>query len=243
MRIQVLALACAGSLFAAVGPAAAQTPGTLPPPSISVTGEGQVSVAPDLATVDAGVTTDGKTAREAAEANNKLMGAVLLALKGLNIADKDVRTSRLSLLPQNAPSRVSSNGAAIGPMQIVGYRASNHVTVTLHDVTGIAATIDALVGAGANDIGGISFTVSDSSKLLDDARAKAMLDAQRKAEIYARAANVTLGPPLSITEEGSQAPWPRPMMKAMAAAPMAPTPVAIGEETLHVNVAVTYAIK
>ena len=243
MRIRLLALACAG-LFAVFGEAAAQAPGPLPPPAISVTGDATISATPDLATIDAGVTTEGKTAREAAEANNKLMGAVLLALKGLNIADKDVRTSRLSLLPQSAPSRVSSTGTATGPMQIVSYRASNHVTVTLHEVTGVAATIDALVGAGANDIGGISFTMSEASKLLDDARAKAMLDAQRKAEIYARTANVTLGPPLSISEEGSQAPWPRQVFsKAIAADLPARTPIAPGEETLRVTVAVTYAIK
>ena len=63
-----------------------------------------------------------------------------------------------------------------------------------------------LVGAGANDIGGINFSVSQASKLLDEAREQAIADARRKAEIYARAAGVTLGAPLSISEGGAPGP-------------------------------------
>ena len=74
------------------------------------------------------------------------------------------------------------------------------MTIRLHDVTKVASVIDTLVGAGANDIGGINFMVSQASKLLDDAREQAIADARRKAEIYAKAAGVTLGAPLSISE-------------------------------------------
>ena len=110
----------------------------------------------------------------------------------------------------------------------------------LHDVSKVAGTIDMLVGAGANDIGGINFMVSQASKLLDDARTQAVADARRKAEIYAKAAGVTLGAPLVISEEGSPGPMPfRKMMGGMAAA----TPVAQGEETLQVTVNVSWAIK
>jgi uncharacterized protein YggE len=203
------------------------------PPAISVTGEASVSVPPDLAEVEAGVTSDAKTAREASETNNAAMGKLLLALKASGIDAKDIQTSRLSLQPQNAPNRS-------GPAAIVGYRASNRVTVRLHDVAKVAGTIDMLVGAGANDIGGINFMVSQASKLLDDARTQAVADARRKAEIYAKAAGVTLGAPLSISEGGA----PGPMFRAkMAASPMAATPVAQGEETLSITVAVTWAIK
>ena len=89
---------------------------------------------------------------------------------------------------------------ASGPSPIVGYRASNRVTVRIHDVSKVAGVIDTLVGAGANDIGNVTFEVSQASKLLDDAREKAVADARRKAEIYAKAAGVTLGAPLSISE-------------------------------------------
>jgi hypothetical protein len=152
----VLALA-AGVLLAA--PAWADSL----PPAISVTGEATVSVPPDLAEVEAGVTSDAKTAREASETNNATMGKLLQALKAADIDARDIQTSRLSLQPQNAPNRA-------GSAAITGYRASNRVTVRLRDVSKVAGTIDMLVGAGANDIGGINFMVSQASKLLDDAR-------------------------------------------------------------------------
>ena len=224
-------------VFAAIVLACAITPAIAdtPPPAISVTGEATISVPPDLAEINGGVTTEAKTARDASAANNKAMSAVLQALKGSGIAEKDIQTSRLSLQPQSAPIKGDR-----GPMQIVGYRASNRVTVTVRDVTKVASAIDALVSSGANDISGISFMVSQASKLLDDARAKAIDDAHRKAEIYARAAGVTLGAPLNISEQG--APGPIPYRK-MAAAMADSAPVAPGEETLRVSVSVSYEIK
>jgi hypothetical protein len=164
------------------------------------------------------------------------MGKVLLALKGAGIEEKDFQTSRLSLQPESAPNRGGG-----GPAAIVGYRASNRVTVKLRDVSKLANVIDAMMGAGANDIGGISFKVSNASKLLDDAREKAVADARRKAEIYARAAGVALGAPLSIAEENNVAPVPYRRMAAGMA--VAATPIAQGEETLQVTVSVSWAIK
>ena len=214
-------------------PALAQT---VPPPAISVTGEANVSVPPDQAQIDGGVTSDAKTAREASDANNAAMGKVLLALKGAGIEEKDYQTSRLSLQPQFA---TSSKTVERTP-GIVSFRASNRVTVRIRDVTKVANVIDVLVGAGANEIGGINFVVTQASKLLDDAREQAIADARRKAQIYAKAAGVTLGEPISISEEGA----PTPMFRSKAASGMAASaPVAPGEETLSVSVTVSWAIK
>ena len=224
-----LALAVAAATWLAA-PAMAQ----VPPPAISVTGEATVSVPPDQAQIDGGVTSDAKTAREASDANNAAMGKVLLALKGAGIDEKDYQTSRLSLQPQYAPNRS-------GPSPVVGYRASNRVTVKLRDVAKVANIVDVLVGAGANELGGINFMVSQASKLLDDAREKAIADARRKAEIYAKAAGVTLGAPLSISE--GSAPQPVFRSKMVAGMAAAPTPIAQGEETLSVSVSVTWAIR
>jgi uncharacterized protein YggE len=206
------------------------------PPAISVSGEATVSVAPDLAQIDAGVASDAKTAKEASDANNAAMGKVLLALKGAGIAEKDYQTSRLSLQPQYAPNRAG------GSSPVVGFRASNRVTIKIRDVTKVASVIDTLVGAGANDVGNVSFEVTQASKHLDEAREQAVADARRKAEIYARAAGVTLGAPLSISEGGAP---PAPLFRArMAVAPMAnAVPIATGEETLSVTVNVSWAIK
>ena len=121
------------------------------------------------------------------------------------------------------------------------FSASNRVTVRLRDVSKLASLIDIMVGAGANDIGGISFMVSNASRLLDEAREQAVADARRKAEIYAKAARVTLGSPLSISEEASPSPMPYRKMAAGMAASAAP--VAQGEETLAVTVSVSWAIK
>jgi uncharacterized protein len=228
MKHLALLTAAIGVSALLIAPASAQSE----TPAISVTGEATISVPPDQAQVEAGVTSNGKTAREASEANNVTMGQVLLALKAAGIDGKDIQTSRLSLQPQSAPNH-STNA-------IVGYRASNQVTVRLREVTKVASTIDLLVGAGANEIGGINFMVSQASKLLDDAREQAVADARRKAEIYAKAAGVTLGAPLSIAEEGAPAPVFR---GKMALAPMAATPVAQGEQTLSVTVSVSWAIK
>lgn len=208
---------------------------TVPPPTISVTGEATISAPPDIARIEAGVTTDAKTAHDASNANNDAMGKVLLALKGAGISEKDYQTSQVSLQPQ-----YSSNQSRPGPNVLTGYRATNRITIKVRDILKIASVIDAVVGAGANDLGGISFTVSNASKLLDDARSQAIGDARRKAEIYAKAAGVTLGAPVSISEEGT----PAPVMYRRAAAPMAASaPIAPGEETLRVVVGVSWEIK
>ena len=227
----------ARTVFAAIAIAtmASSAFGQSLPPTVSVTGEASISVPPDLAQIDSGVTTEAKTAREASEANNKAMGGVLQALKNAGIAEKDIQTSRLSLSPQSTPGRNPN-----APFQITGYRASNRVTVTIRDITKVADTIDVLVGSGADEISGISFMVSKASKLLDDARAEAIADARRKAEIYAKAANISLGAPISISEE--TAPGPVPYRK-MAADMAASAPVAQGQETLRVSVSVSYELK
>lgn len=236
MTGQLLTRAAAFAALALIAlPASAQNS---PPPAISVSGEANVSVAPDLAQVDGGVTSEAKTAREASEANNAAMGKVLLALKGAGIEEKDYQTSRLSLQPLYATSsKVSETQRGI-----VSFRASNRVTIKVRDVGKIANVIDTMVTAGANEIGGISFVVTQASKALDEARTKAIADARRKAEIYAKAAGVTLGEPISISEEGAASP---PVFRSKMAAPMAgaPTPVAPGEELLSITVSVTWAIK
>jgi hypothetical protein len=226
-RTSLAAAAAAGLLLAA--PAIAETE---LPPALTVSGEASVSATPDEAQIEAGASSEGKTAREASDTNNTAMGKILLALKAVGIDQKDIQTSQLSLQPEYAPNRS-------GPSPVVGYRASNRVTIKLHDIVKVAGMIDTLVGAGANEIDGIAFSVSNASKLLDDARQRAIADARRKAEIYAKAAGVTLGAPLAISELGAPGPTPyRRMSAALAAA----TPIAPGEQTLQITVSVSWAI-
>lgn len=207
------------------------------PPSITVSGEASVSAPPDAADIEGGVTTEARTAREASEANARAMNAVIAALKAAGIAEKDIRTARISIYPQTAPARNDPPR----PSQIVGYRAGNSVTIRLRDVGKVAEILDALVTAGANTIGGIQFVISNPSPVLDRARADAVRDARRKAEIYAAAAGVTLGKPLAISEAGAS---PPPIaMRAMAPGAAAAIPIAPGEQTLHVNLSVSFELR
>jgi len=223
--------------FFAVALAATPAPADdVPPPAISVTGEATVSVVPDLARIDAGVTSDSRTAKDAFDTNNAAMNKLLLALKGAGVDEKDYRTSRLSLQPQYKSAWNS------GTSPVVGFRASNRVTVKIRDMAKVANVIDTLVGAGASDIGNISFEVTQASELLDGAREQAIADARRKAETYARAAGITLGAPISISE-GRPSAAPTLLAEANGYARASAVPIAVGEQTLSVAVNVSWAIK
>jgi len=216
--------------IASVPPAGAQTEKLSN--IITVTGEGEVAMVPDRAILGAGVTTTGKTAREASEANARMMTNVMAALKAAGIAEQDVQTAWLSLQPVRDSTR--------NDLRITSFHASNHVTVKLREVAKTAEVVDRLVAAGANDIAGIEFVVSSPSKPLDAAREAAIDDARRKAEVYAKAANVQLGKPVRISEEGSVGPAPIAMRRAQTAEV---TPVSPGEQIQRVTVSVSYELQ
>jgi len=199
---------------------------------VTVVGEGTVSVAPDTAVIRIGVTTLGKTAREANEANARQMTAVLDAIKQSGIPDRDVQTSRLSVQPQYDPNKG-------GTARLTGFQVTNRLTVKIRDVGALPAFLDRAIAAGANEMSGIEFVVSKQSRLLDQARDEAIADARRKAELYARAAGAKVGGVVSITDEGASPP-PRPVMQAMRAGAV---PVAPGEQTLRAMVTVSYALE
>ena len=221
-------------LFAAFAAAVAFAPLSLRAAErlVSVTGEATVAVAPDMAAIRIGVTSQGKTAREASDANAKQMTAVLAAIKEAGIAERDVQTSRLSLQPQYDPNKA-------GTARLLGFQVTNQLTVKIRDIDKLPAILDRAIGAGANEMSGIEFVVSEQSKLLDQARAEAIADAHRKAELYANAAGMKVGRVMAISEEGS-APPPR-LMQAMRAGPGA-VPVAPGEQTLRAVVTVSYEL-
>jgi uncharacterized protein YggE len=200
-------------------------------PRLTVTGEATANVEPDLAQIRAGVTSQSRTAKEASETNAKAATALLASLRAAGIDDKDVQTARLAL----QPTYDNSNGSTRG--RITGFQASNQVTVKVRQIAKLADVIDGMVSAGATDIGGIDFIVSAHSQALDQARAEAIVDARRKAEIYAKAAGVTLGRVIALSEDQS-APVPMMMQARAAAAP----PVMPGEKTLQLVVTVSYEL-
>ena len=198
---------------------------------VTVNGEASIAVAPDMAVIRIGVTSQGKTAKAASEANSKEMTAVLSAIKADGIADRDIQTSRLALQPQYDPNRV-------GPARLLGFQVTNQLTVQIHDIGKLPTFLDRAVEAGANEMSGIEFVVSQQSKFLDRVRGEAIADAHRKAELYAHAAGAKVGHVVSITDEGAV--QPAPQVKAFRSG--AAVPVAPGEQMLRATVSVTYEL-
>jgi uncharacterized protein YggE len=215
--------------------ARAQQPPAQADAGVIVTGEGSVSVAPDYAEIRSGVTTRAKTAKEATDTNAKLMTAISAALVSAGIAQKDIQTSQFSLQPVYEPQQANA------PPKLAGFSVSNQVEVTIREVDKVGDILDRLVTTGATNIGSIEFLHSDPSKVLDQAREAAMADARRKAEVYARAAGVSLGPVVWITEDGGFVP-PMGMKALRSPAAMAPVPIASGEDTLQARVTVGFEL-
>ena len=189
---------------------------------ITVTGSGQVSVEPDMATVHVSVVADGDTAAEALAGNSQQMAAVFTRLDELGISGADRQTSGLSLYPiRNQSSLQKTNTPAI-----VGFSARNSLTLRLHDLGAVGEVLDALVTQGINGIDSLQFGVAEPKPVLDEARRLAVRDALDKAMLYAEAAGVKAGAVTQISEQGSRD-NPRPMQ--MAEASMRAVPVAAGE--------------
>jgi uncharacterized protein len=210
----------------------AQEPQTVPEGRIVVTGTGTVHVAPDFAQVRSGVTTRAKTVKEAIDANSRLMAAIMKGLSESGIAQSDIQTSRLSVQPVYAPPQ-----PGVEP-KLTGYSVSNQAEVTIRQVSRIGEVLDRLTVAGATDIGGIAFLISDRSKALDPAREAAIADARHKAELYAHASGVGLGRVAWITEDvGDTSPITLESSRASAQ-----VPISAGEDTLQVRVSVAFDI-
>jgi uncharacterized protein YggE len=199
-----------------------------------MSGQGEVRAAPDTVTLSAGVTSEAPTAAAALAANTARMQSVFAVLKKLGVADKDMQTANFSVSPQMADGNNQ-------PPHVTGYQVSNQLQLRLDDVSRLGPALDALVMAGANQMNGIDFAIKDSAPLLAEARANAVSDARAKAQTYAKAAGVSLGPILSISEYGGQGPRPVYMAVPMARAAKA-VPVAAGEESVTAEVSMVWEI-
>jgi len=208
------------------------------PHTIAVTGEGEARGVPDQARLSAGVTTVAPTAAEAVAENTRKMTAVFEALKGLGVPERAIQTSNFSIQPQYTPYNQNNSGL----QKIVGYQVSNQVDVILDDTKKLGPALDALVAAGANQINSVSFSIRQADALEADARTAAVSDARRRAETYAKAAGVTLGPVVSIQEGTAET--PRPMYRMAVAAQASPsTPTAAGEQSVTATVSVVFEIR
>ena len=201
-------------------------------PSLTVTGEGSVSAVPDMATVTLGVSARDPSAATAMNRTSQAVAAILERLTALGVAPRDVQTTDLSL----GPVWVDRNNN--GQPQVDGFEASNRVTVRIRAIDSVGAVLEAVLEDGANRLDGLSFGLQDPRPLLDEARRLAVADARAKAQLYADAAGVPLGPVRELTEGGVIGPRPEMMMAMRADA----VPVAAGETTLSALVTVVYDI-
>ena len=129
-----------------------------------VVGEGSISAPPDYAQIRSGVSTTAKTVKEANDANVKVMTAITAALLDSGVLQKDIQTSRFSIQP------VYTSQTPPAESKLAGYRVSNQVNLTIHQLSRVGEILDRLVTAGATDVGNIEFLIADPSKVLDQAR-------------------------------------------------------------------------
>ncbi len=177
-----------------------------PPPRIVVVGEGESTIAPDMALLSLSVMREAATAREALTANNDAMAAVISAMKAAGIEERDLQTAGVQIAPRYdyTPKPDGTQEA-----KLVAYQVTNTLSVRVRDLGKTGEILDKSVSLGVNQGGGISFTNDDPSKTLTEARGKAVADAMAKAKTLADAAGVTLGKILEISESPmSQPPMP-----------------------------------
>lgn len=205
---------------------------------LDVTGTGEVTRVPDVAIISAGVVSRAATATAALQDSATRMSQVLAALKRAGVDDRDIQTSTVSLNPEY---RYPENQAP----QLVGYTATNQLTIRFRDIRNSGKILDTLVAQGANQINGPNLTVDKPEPALDEARAKAIAAGRARAELYARSLGLRIVRVVSVSEGGGYAmpPPPPPMPMMMARGERDSTSIQPGEQKLQVNVAMTFELQ
>ncbi len=204
-------------------------------PVIVVQGTGVVTARPDMAVINAGVTSQAETAKAALAAHGEIMARALAGLESFGIAEGGVQSQHVNLRP--VYPRQNSNDGVRAP---VAFRASGQVRVRLRQIGRLGEMLDRLTADGVNNLSGLHFAVAKPEQLQDRARVLAIREAKRRAQLYAGEAGVELGPVLRIREGGG--PGPGPELRAMSASG-AGRAVAVGETEIRITVSVVYAIE
>ncbi|MDX3899485.1 MAG: SIMPL domain-containing protein [Sphingobium sp.] len=223
--------------------AAAQTSVTLAEtaPVVTLNITETVEAAPDMATVGTGVQTRAMTAAQAMGDNAAQMSRLVAALAKAGIDRKDIQTSGINLSPQYDYSGRNSDGSQ-SPPRFMGYEASNQLTVKLRDIQRVGPMLDRMVAAGATNLSGPTFTISDPTPMIAQARSAALRTARQQADFYAQATGYRSARLLSIAESSSAGRPPMPMMAMRMKAEAADTPVEPGQVSSAVTLTVQYAL-
>ena len=202
---------------------------------MSVSGQGIVLVAPDMATLTLGVSTFDKQASRAMNANSQEMNKVMDAVISAGIAKKDIQTQQLSLFPR------WDNRSGTQERVISGYEAVNTISIRVLEISSLGSVIDTVAKVGANRIQGIQFGIQNQRPHLDEARKRAVIDARAKAKVYAEAAGVTLAEIMHISEPTSQI-QPRGMMRAEMSMVRDSAPIAEGEMSISATIDILFGL-
>lgn len=216
--------------------------------TISVSADGDVFATPDTAYITFSQTSEGKTAADAQVALNTKIKAAVDAIKALGIDEKDIKTESLASNPKYDYSDGKPCGYGYCPPQtgkIVGYEATQSIKVKIKDTANTSKVVDALSKVGLTNVYGPEFGIDDMDVLQDQAREKAIAQAQAKAEKLAAELGVSLGRIVSFSENNGGPMFYRGGVMALdAKAESAPTAVIpTGENKITSNVTITYEIK
>ena len=241
LKYALAPLALALALPAMAQAQAVQAPIAATSALLTLTAEGKTARTPDLAVFNAGVTSQGRTAGEALSANSAAMNRVVTTLRNAGIADKDIQTSQISLNPLYGQPVMRPDGQVSQEPRIIGYQATNTVSIRSRDIKNFGKVLDALVASGANQVSGPSFQLADPSTANDEARVSAIKAARARAELYARAAGLRVLRIVSISESGGYAP-PQPMYSRAMKAESDSTPISAGEVEAAVSVTMQFEL-
>ncbi|MCR5289304.1 MAG: SIMPL domain-containing protein [Treponema sp.] len=205
--------------------------------SIAVTGTGIVSVIPDRATIVLSVETAHKDILSASNENAQKMTAVQSALIETGIVSEDVTTSNYTINQD-----VSWNN---GKKIIGDYHVSNQIIAVVRDISTIGKVIDKAISTGANELSSITFGLSDSEKILKQARILAIKNAEETATLLANTSGAVLGKVISITEDNDSSSRAFPMLakSSVVSNDMISTPISAGKKDITVVVHVTYTLQ
>lgn len=207
--------------------AAASKPGSV----VIVTGSGAASAAPDTANISLTISTSAEETTAASGENAAITDKVRTAVRELGISKSDIKTSNYNCFP------VYDNDNSIS-----GYRVSNTLQVTVRNFSVINQVIDNSLAAGATQISGLYFSLSDTSKLRSIAIQAAIADAKEKAEIIASSLGKTITGIDTITENSSDSPRRYSNAMLLKAAASADTQIDGGELDYNATVTIHYFI-
>jgi uncharacterized protein len=202
---------------------------------LTVTAQGEASAVPDIASLSVGVLTEAPDGNTALRDNATRMNRVMTAIRGAGVAERDVKTSGVHLSPQYAYQPQQTP-------RITGYQASNTVTIKVREIAKLGGVLDALAGAGANQIHGPTFEIDQPEPLYQQARRSAVDQARARAATYAEALGLNVRRVVALNEGGGYRPQPMLAMARMAADTAEVTPVAPGENTVSVQIEVVFEL-